>query len=840
MLMDEPGSGATRPPEDDRRLHLLETMRLQAAHRADAARGEATAARARAEAESLARQAADSALIELRSAATHARVDAARLLREVRAHAAAQLHQAQAHAASMAQEVQRAHLAVEQIRASTAWRITGPARRLAGRLPPGLRRGLRGTAKMLWWTVTWRLGQRLRQRRLILDEVARQAAMAQDTPAPTPILVPLIDPGIRAEAVDIVICVHNALADVRACIASVIRCTLPPYRVIIVDDGSGAETARFLDAQAEEQGFLLLRNAEAGGYTRAANVGLRAVTAPWVVLLNSDTIVTMNWLERLWAHGARDPGIGVVGPLSNTASWQSVPRIFDPSETGREEWAENPLPPGIGIDDVGEMAASLGGGAAPLPFLNGFCYMIRGALLQSVGLFDEETFGAGYGEENDYSIRVRRAGFSLAVATDVYVYHAQSKSYSQDRRLTLARRADELLMQKFDAPTEIWPQAGFCRDNLGLASVRAHMAALWRRHDLVREGRARFEGKRIAFILPITELGGGGNVVIQESLALARMGVDVTLLNLDHNQRSLGALPDPASPLMRAFPSTEAMTAYLMANDTRYDAVIATLYRSVFWLPVRAACKLGYYVQDFEPNFFAGNELEQKSALLSYALDESICLLTKTRWNQSEVARHIGREPRLVGPSVDVMAFAPSLLPRPAGIVRITAMVRPSTPRRAPERTIDVLATIVAAFGDRVAVEIFGADDAQLEAAGLSRPWAVNAGRLNQAELATVLARADIFLDCSHYQAMGLTALEAMASGCAVIAPLVGGANDFIEGGINGFLVDTTDETACADAVAALVHDAARLASVQRRAIEDAHRYLPEAAALNLMTELFR
>ncbi len=86
---------------------------------------------------------------------------------------------------------------------------------------------------------------------------------------------------------------------------------------------------------------------------------------------------------------------------------------------------------------------------------------------------------------------------------------------------------------------------------------------------------------------------------------------------------------------------------------------------------------------------------------------------------------------------------------------------------------------------------------------------------------------------------MGLTALEAMLSGCAVIAPERGGSNDFIRSGINGILVDTADETACVEAVLQLVRDPERLQSLRACAIEDAHRHAPERAAMNIMTELF-
>ncbi len=732
---------------------------------------------------------------------------------------------------------------------STSWRLSAPLRYIGSRFPI-VARYMRRSAKLAWWCVTLQLYKRYRARRGLHSQHSKTkvrrgssgstdlsgSSAARETdqrPLLTSPSEQAVEVKLRSESVDIVICVHNALESVRACIESVLRCTMPPYRIIVVDDGSAPETASYLDAQVREQGILLFRHEKAKGYTFAANAGLRAVTAPWVVLLNSDTVVSSGWLDRMWAHGARDPSVGVIGPLSNTASWQSVPRIFE-----GEDWAGNPLPAGVSVDEIGNLVASRSLGAVPMPFINGFCYMIRSALLKSVGLFDETSFGAGYGEENDFSIRVRKAGWSLVVATDAYVYHAQSLSYQSHRRLKLVKQSDELLQKKYDPERDIWPQVAECHDSLAMVSVRARLYGALRSRELIREGRARFEGARVAFILPIAEHGGGANVIFQESNALQRMGVDVTILNLEELQLCMSSSSGFDSLRVRTFASPEAITSHLLHEQNRYDAVIATLYRSVYWLPSHAGFNLGYYVQDFEPYFFPEHTAEHKTALLSYSYSDNIRLLTKTLWNQKEVARHTGRRATLLGPSVEIMDFAPGPSRKVGSPVRIAAMVRPSTPRRAPGRTISILERIARRIGKSVRITIFGSSDDELESAGLRRSWAANAGRLDRSKMAALLAEADIFLDCSDYQAMGLTALEAMLSGCAVIASQNGGCNDFIRNGVNGILMDSTNEIAYVDTVLRLIEDEQRLKTIRIRAVRDAGLYIPERAALRLLSAM--
>src|SRR5687767_3249420 len=117
---------------------------------------------------------------------------------------------------------------------------------------------------------------------------------------------------------EVVICVHDALEHVRRCLASVIAYTDRRHRLIIVDDASGPPCRRQLDEfVAVHPATDLLRNDSRLGYTKSANRGLRQSRAPLVVLLNSDTIVTPHWLERLLECAESNAKIGIVGPLSN-------------------------------------------------------------------------------------------------------------------------------------------------------------------------------------------------------------------------------------------------------------------------------------------------------------------------------------------------------------------------------------------------------------------------------------------------------------------------------------------------------------------------------------------
>lgn len=278
-------------------------------------------------------------------------------------------------------------------------------------------------------------------------------------------------------SVDIIICVHNALPDVIQCLQSVLAARSDPadQRIIVVDDGSDQETADYLRDMTKHPLLSVCRNEAATGYTKAVNLGLSQSRADLVVLLNSDTIVPRGWMEKLGSVFERYPDVGIVSPLSNAASWQSVPLVID--ETGK--FAINELPDGFTVSDFDRTLASAAQGIA-LPrvqLLNGFCLVMRRAVVESIGTFDEQRFPRGYGEENDFCFRASDAGFGLMVAIDTYVYHAKSKSYGSETRAKLAAAGGKAFREKYGS-RRIERAVSSMKENPTLRLVRGRISDL--------------------------------------------------------------------------------------------------------------------------------------------------------------------------------------------------------------------------------------------------------------------------------------------------------------------------------------------------------------------------
>ncbi len=635
-------------------------------------------------------------------------------------------------------------------------------------------------------------------------------------------------------SVDVVVCVHDALEELRLCLWSLLAKSGRRLRLILVNDGSEEPTGRFLQAFADRHPAVTLIHREPPhGYTLAANRGLEASTSDYAILLNSDTVVSAGWLNRLIAHGEEHETVGILGPLSNAASHQSVPAIRDGGA-----WATNPLPNWLTVD---AMALIVERGAprtgTRLPFLNGFCYAIKRRVIDAIGLLDEERFASGYCEENDYSQRARAAGFELAVADDVYVHHAKSRSFGPDGRADLAKRNYETFLEKHGRE-EIGELVAAMEADGGLAPVRAAVAERSSSPEALAPllGGPGRSALSVAFLLPGLAYGGSGGAhsVYQEVRGLRRLGVPATILLPQWDRERAATVYEDAEEVFLTFSDEED----LCAKTAGADVISATHHKSVALLQAIRARRSdflpAYYVQDYEPFFTASYMAEE--AVASYTALPDMLLFAKSNWLCNVVAERHGLSVEKVEASLDRELFAPGESPREPGPLRVVAMVRPRTARRQPLATIAVLEALLERFPGDVEVGTFGCYADELREILPGAPAGVlerHLGVLTRAQVAEELRRADVFLDMSVYQALGRTALEAMACGCAAVVPAVGGAWEFVEHERNALAVDTLDPASALEALGALVDDRELLRRLQTNARATAERYSIERAALS-------
>lgn len=277
---------------------------------------------------------------------------------------------------------------------------------------------------------------------------------------------------------DIVLCTHNALEDLRACLASLLLHRDPSEngRIVFVDDCSDHEAKAFLKQAAEKFKFIEIITLNSRHYyTKAANVGLRASNADFVTLLNSDTIVTPRWWQRMQRVFSESDQIGIVGPLSNAASTQSLPFI----NGTRSQTAVNSLPPGVSVDEfAARVSESAKDRVTPIvPLIHGFCMSVRRSVVDKIGHLDEAAFPNGYGEETDYCFRASDDGFLLALALDAFVYHAKSRSYLPSERTAFMKSGMDQLVARYGARR--------IRSSVEFMEINPHLQGM--RHEIIKK-----------------------------------------------------------------------------------------------------------------------------------------------------------------------------------------------------------------------------------------------------------------------------------------------------------------------------------------------------------------
>jgi GT2 family glycosyltransferase len=640
------------------------------------------------------------------------------------------------------------------------------------------------------------------------------------------------EPG--APSVDVVVCVHDALEDLRLCLWSLVAKAGRRFGLIVVNDGSDAPTSEFLTAWAAltPAARLIHRPDPPHGYTTAANAGLRASDADYVVLLNSDTIVTPGWLESIVACGEADERLGVLGPLSNAASHQSVPEIRDAGV-----WATNPLPSWLTADGMALIVArSAPRTRARPPFINGFCYAVKRRVIDAIGYLDEERFATGYCEENDFSQRARLAGFELGVVDDAYVYHAKSRSFGVEGRRGLAKRNYQVFLAKHGRE-EIDRLVGELEADQTLAPVRAAVRAAIAEPAGARA--AISAGRRplsIVFVLPGLGDGGSGgsHSIYQEVKGMRQLGIPARIALFGKAFKRALSVYEDAEEIFEPFTGDDE----LAARTEQADVVSATHFKSVAMLRRlhgrRQDFLPAYYVQDYEPFFSAGGAADVAEAFESYTAIPDMLLFAKTHWLCNIVAGRHGIPVAKVEPSLDSEVFCLSASEPRGDRPHVVAMVRPRTARRQPFSTVAVLERLIAEFPDTVEVTTFGCHRRELEKITRSPEiLAGHAGLLKREAVARLLRRSDVFLDMSMYQAFGRTALEAMACGCTAVVPRLGGVWEFCEQRGNAIAVDTLDREAAFAAVAGLLGDPAELARLKSNAARSASRHSIVRAALS-------
>ncbi len=216
--------------------------------------------------------------------------------------------------------------------------------------------------------------------------------------------------------VSIVILTYNKLDYTKLCIDSIRKFTPKgSYEIIVVDNNSTDGTVKWLNEQSD---LIKILNKENLGFPKGCNQGIEIAKGEYILLLNNDTIVTENWLNNMLTCINSDDSIGAVGTVTNYCSnYQTISTQYKSTDEMHIFAAEhNVSNPKLWEDRLK---------------LVGYCMLIRKDIVERIGMLDER-FTPGNFEDDDYSVRILKAGFRLVLCKDTFIHHFGSTSFKED------------------------------------------------------------------------------------------------------------------------------------------------------------------------------------------------------------------------------------------------------------------------------------------------------------------------------------------------------------------------------------------------------------------------
>jgi len=636
----------------------------------------------------------------------------------------------------------------------------------------------------------------------------------------------------------VIVPVYNGVEVARQCIESVLPTLASDDVLVLVDDCSDEYTATVLAGYGRnDPRVIVLRNERNLGFVGSVNRGMEYAdrVSKHTVLLNSDTIVPPGWLDRLRRvalESAEAPA--VVSPLATESSHLRLELNAGDNFLSANRWlASRQLPP-----------------APEVITPEGWCLFLPLAVQRAIGQLDV-VYGRGYCEESDLCMRAYAAGYRLKICEDVLIHHYGKVTFGAERgplyennRRIFDRRWKAIYEAAYERFRHRHPLEPLRRQYSRSARYRlrerprenalslltrilehpatsGHIDRLRHRHAS-RSVSRRAAAESVAFLLP--EIGPFGGVLSVASLvnSLIRAGCDAKIVVLKDDRKSLqlpGCLTSPI--LLDDYRS-------LVDDFPDVDMLVATGWISVYYAAHIAASRpemaVGYYVQDYEPDFpdvIASPQLHA-AARQTYQLGlPSFC---KTRWIASKIAAAEHAYVHLVPPSLDVDRFYPRPMGGQEGGCDVLAMYRPYTAQRGHE-TIEAVVRRVKSALPQAKVWVFG--DAsipeRLLAEGLIDR---NLGIIPNQDLPKVYSSAKVFLEASSFHGFGRTIAEAMACGTACVITRSGGPEEFCVDGVNAVLRDVGDAEGLAEATIRLLRDEnerLRIVRSARKAVEAFH-----------------
>jgi len=606
--------------------------------------------------------------------------------------------------------------------------------------------------------------------------------------------------------VDIVMPVYNSIHIADKAIKTVLSRTRWPYKLIIVDDASDYKTKEVLKDLYEKHPdkIILVTNAKNKGFAASVNRGITIGRGKYVCLLNSDVLVTQDWLTKLVFALEANSRNQIVNPVTNNTAVINVN-----------------MSPGASYLDMNRILQNRGDVKYPEIMPTGFCYMFRRSLLSEIGPFDESY--PNFGEESDHwmkTITYRRGptvkGYRAVMADDTYVFHERGSSFSslgEEKHMGFRKHA----ANRFN---RIWPQFTQWKKTFHIDKSLGHI-----KNDISSSilNSSRKVPYRVCWVVRSAAFCGGMKFITDIVNEINERGGDARVAVVARDIRA--KLPEPLGELrtgvinfaseeefLKTFTSKVFKNGVIISSTSELAPLVSSLCE------VEKKLKHVLHTQSYEPDLVGADSTTAEEFKRFFKLAPQV--ISSSHWITKKLIEDGVNVVSTVAPGVDRKLFYPGN--RESGDDRVTVMVpiSASYPFKGYDRAIQLIQylynkSVKAGLNTRIMT--YGVDSIP-EVCGT----AIALGPISQTRLANLLRNeVDVFIDPSYIHSYGMPCLEAMASGVPVICWDNKGIGEYVRHGKNGLkLPNSMPPIEVADSVIALLQNPEQRAKLQKSALE--------------------
>ena len=241
----------------------------------------------------------------------------------------------------------------------------------------------------------------------------------------------------------IIILNWNGKEDTIECLESLKHITYPNYEILLVDNGSTDGSVECF--RSRYPGIEIIENGENLGFAEGNNVGIRRAMdegADYVLLLNNDTVVDLEFLGELVKVAESDPKIGFAGPKVYYYDYDNRKDVLNFAGGKLNMWKGLSYHIGVNEIDNGQY-----NDIKMVDYAEGSCLFVNKDVIKKIGLLDPIYFT--YWEENDWCMRGKNAGYSSFFVPKAKIWHKIGASNVNQRKRYYMTRNKFWFMRKY-------------------------------------------------------------------------------------------------------------------------------------------------------------------------------------------------------------------------------------------------------------------------------------------------------------------------------------------------------------------------------------------------------